>query len=427
MKTRTRQPRRRSRIVGAALLLSVAGGAGADAVLAAVPGAPAPAPKKKKKVPRFVFTFEGRGFGHGIGMSQYGAYGAALAGQTAEQIIARYYRGTALATLPVTPVRVLLTTTAKTVRLGATGAWSVVPDGGPVTAVRPLPAAGEVTVTKLGAAGVVVRDAAGVEIFRSTGPAVFAATAPPSVVSYKGVRYRGTLRVFAEGTGLTVVNHVDLEQYLLGVVPREMPSKWGDDAPEALKAQAIAARSYAMATRRAGGSFDMYGDERSQVYGGVNAEDPRTTRAVAETSGMVATLGGTIVTTFFFSTSGGRTENVENIFRGDPRPYLISIDDAQFDAKSPHHVWRDPKTFTDAQLARLLGTKRPVLSMKILERGASPRVKLLRITTRSGGVKVMRGTDVRKALGLRDTWFVPKRKRRTPETLRLVSSLPPGA
>jgi stage II sporulation protein D len=232
--------------------------------------------------------------------------------------------------------------------------------------------------------------------------------------------------VVAEAVGLTVVNQVDLEQYLLGVVPREMPSRWGDDAPEALEAQAIAARSYAMATRRIGGTFDMYADERSQVYGGVNAEDPRTTRAVAATTGKVVTLNGKIVTTYFFSTSGGRTENVENVFRVGPLPYLISVSDAQYDARSPHHVWQDPKSFTDAQLAKLLGTKRPVLSMKILERGASPRVKLLRITTRTGGVKVMRGTEVRRALGLRDTWFVPKRKLRTPQTLRLVSSAHAG-
>jgi stage II sporulation protein D len=421
-------------VIAAAVTLAVAVGAGAEAVRAAVPGTPVPAAKKKKKkapqkkkVPRFVFTFEGRGFGHGIGMSQYGAYGAALAGQSAQQIIARYYQGTTLATLPVTPVRVLLATSAPTLRLSASGAWNVTPEGVPLAAATALPPATEVSVTRLGPAGITVSDAEGTELFRSTGPAIFAPADPLSVVAFKGVRYRGSLRVFVEAGGLSVVNHVDLEQYLLGVVPREMPSKWGDDAPEALAAQAIAARSYAMATRRTGGSFDMYADERSQVYGGVNAEDPRTTQAVAETAGKVVTLNGRIVTTFFFSTSGGRTENVENVFRLGPQSYLISVDDERFDATSPHHVWKDPRTFTDAQLARLLGTKRPVLSMKILETGVSPRVKQIRIVTRTGGVKVMRGTDVRKALGLRDTWFVPKRKIRTPATLRLVSSLPAGS
>jgi stage II sporulation protein D len=204
-----------------------------------------------------------------------------------------------------------------------------------------------------------------------------------------------------------------------------MPAKWGDDAPAALEAQAIAARSYAMATRRSGGSFDMYADERSQVYGGASAEDPRTTRAVQATAGKVVTYQGTIVTTYFFSTSGGKTENVENVFRGSPEPYLVAVTDNTFDARSPHHVWRDPMTFTDARLAKLLGTKRPVLSLKVLERGASPRVKRLRVVTRSGGVKVMSGVEVRRALGLRDTWFSPKRRVLTKATLRLVTPAAP--
>ena len=167
------------------------------------------------------------------------------------------------------------------------------------------------------------------------------------------------MRVIPAGTTLTTVNHVDLEEYLPGVVPREMPPQWGDTAPAALEAQAIAARSYAMATRRSGGEFDMYADERSQVYGGASAEDPRANAAVAATAGKVVTLNGQIVTTFFFSTSGGRTENVENVFSGGPRSYLVSVDDNAFDATSPHHVWRDPKTFTDARTSHLMGIARP--------------------------------------------------------------------
>jgi stage II sporulation protein D len=149
--------------------------------------------------------------------------------------------------------------------------------------------------------GVVVRDPSGAELLRVAGPVRFAPTAPEATTQFKGVRYRGALRVAREAGGFSVVNHIDLEQYLPGVVPREMPAKWGDDAPAALEAQAIAARSYAMATRRAGVSFDMFADERSQVYGGASAEDPRTSRAVQATAGKVATYRGSIVTT------GGRT------------------------------------------------------------------------------------------------------------------------
>ncbi len=382
---------------------------------------PVPKGKKPKKVPRFVFTFEGRGFGHGVGMSQYGAYGAARAGQRVQDIIAHYYRGTTLTVLPVTPVRVLLGTGAVSVTLSADGPWGVVAENTPLQVIRPLPPGVNLKVTRAGD-GVVVSDPDGAELLKAQGPLRFAPTDAASTTVFRGVRYRGALRIIPEVATFTVVNHIDLEQYLPGVVPREMPSRWGDDAPAALQAQAIAARSYAMATKRSGGVFDMYADQRSQVYGGADAEDPRTTAAVVATAGTVVTLSGQIVTTFFFSTSGGRTENVENVFRGSPRSYLVSVDDEAFDATSPHHIWRDPKTFTDAELSHLLGIKRPVLKIKVLERGVSPRVKLIRFTSRSGAVKEMRGTEVRSLLGLRDTWFTPRRRVRTPATLRLVAA-----
>ena len=396
----------------------------ADPATAASPSAPpaAVAKKAKKKVtPRFVFTFEGRGYGHGVGMSQYGAYGAALAGWSAERIIGYYYRGTTLSVLPVTPVRVLLATSAPALTLSSDGDWGAIggeqPPPGRATAAGQRRAPDRAARAGRGRR----RDPNGAELLRAAGAVRFTAVAPGATIRLKGTRYRGALRVVRETGGLSVVNHVDLEQYLPGVVPREMPAKWGDTAPAALEAQAIAARSYAMATRRSGGSFDMYADERSQVYGGASAEDPRTSRAVQATAGVVATYQGKIVTTYFFSTSGGKTENVENVFRSSPEPYLVSVNDNAFDARSPHHLWKDPKTFTDARLAKLLVTRKPVLSIKILARGASPRVKLLRLTTRSGATKEMSGVEVRRALGLRDTWFVVRRRVLNPTTLRLVT------
>jgi len=189
-----------------------------------------------------------------------------------------------------------------------------------------------------------------------------------------------------------------------------MPPSWGADAPAALEAQAIAARSYAMATRRTSGPFDMYADTRSQVYGGVDAEDPRTNRAVRATAGRVVTHEGRIATTFFFSTSGGRTEDVQHVF-GGPVPYLVSVDDAAFDRLSPRHVWRgrDVMTITDTRLGSLLGT-RPVLSIRVVRRGASGRAVTVRVTARGGGVRVMSGAEVRRALGLRSAWFGVSRR-----------------
>lgn len=416
--------------IGAVVMAAAAVGGGLSATAATTTRAnptqatgTAPVPVPPKRPPRFVFTFEGRGYGHGVGMSQWGAYGQALAGRSAEEIIASYYRGTTLSTLPVTPVRVLLGSGPTPVELSATGDWKVILEGVATNATRVLPAGTEITAVREGT-GVVLTGPEGDEILASPGPVRIVPGGKDIFVAHRATRYRGELRLIPDGDGLTVVNLVDLEDYLRGVVPREMPAKWGTDAPAALEAQAIVARTYAMATKRTGGVFDMYPDERSQVYGGVNSEDPRTNDAVTASTGTVVTKDGNVVVTYFFSTSGGMTENVENIFRGSPRSYLVAVDDEQYDVLSPHHVWRDPKTYTDLALAKRVGLKSRVLKITILERGVSPRAKLVRFTAINGTFKDVRGTDVRKLLGLRDTWFTPKRQLLTPTTARLVRELP---
>ena len=129
-----------------------------------------------------------------------------------------------------------------------------------------------------------------------------------------------------------------------GVVAGESPSTW---PAAALQAQAVAARTYAITTD-AGTStdgFTQYADTRSQVYEGVAAETPATDAAVAATRGEVVTYAGQPVATYFFSTSGGRTENVENSFLGSrPEPWLKSVDDP-YDGASPKHRW-GPLRFT---------------------------------------------------------------------------------
>ena len=117
--------------------------------------------------------------------------------------------------------------------------------------------------------------------------------------------------------------------------PAESPASW---PAEALKAQAIAARTYAITTAKSA-DFDQYADTRSQVYGGVGVETAATNAAVAATRGQVVTYNGQPVVTYFFSTSGGRTEDVENTSLGDePQPWLKSVDDA-YDDVSPRHRW----------------------------------------------------------------------------------------
>ena len=143
-------------------------------------------------------------------------------------------------------------------------------------------------------------------------------------VRLNGKAYRGKIEVFVNSRGsLTVVNVVPLEDYLLGVVPAELslPSL------EAQKAQAVAARTYAVANANGYGTqgFDMRPDVWSQVYKGVSIETPMGTRAVRETSGMIATYNGKPITAYFTSTCGGRTENSENIF-DKAEPYLRGVE-----------------------------------------------------------------------------------------------------
>lgn len=374
------------------------------ALAAAVPAAAVAADAADAKVPRYQFRFEGRGFGHGVGMSQYGAQGAAKAGLSGEAIIGMYFPSTVLSRLPTTIVRVMLVDNAPGVELTSSGGWSVV-TAQEQTATLP---AGPLTVANVDST-TILKDAAGAEVHRSVGPVVITPSAN-ALLAVNGRRYRGTFRLNPARGRVSVINNVDLEQYLPGVVPVEMPASW---APQALRAQAIAARSYAMATRRVTGDFDMYADERSQVYRGLAAEDARTTAAVTSTAGLVAMYRGRVATTFFSSTSGGRTEHVENVFIGStPVPYLVSVDDARYDAISPRHVWTgtDVPTFTDSQLARRLGVRRPVRAVRIIARGASGRAVKVRIVTRAGAVKIMSGPQVRTALGLRSSWFEVRRQ-----------------
>ena len=150
-----------------------------------------------------------------------------------------------------------------------------------------------------------------------------AGTAHGDVVHLLGKgRYRGEIRAVRQSSGMAVVNRLGLEGYVKGCVPNEVPPEWPHAA---LRAQAVAARSYVLTQRRPG-LFDVYDDTRSQVYGGAGTETDRTNAAVVDTEGKVVKHDGSIATTYYFSTSGGRTENSEFGFSGgSPRPYLKSV------------------------------------------------------------------------------------------------------
>ena len=188
---------------------------------------------------------------------------------------------------------------------------------------------------------------------------------------------------------MNAINAVSLEDYVAGVVSRESPSSW---PLEALKAQAVAARTYAVTTSKAGAGFDQYADTRSQVYGGVAAETASTNQAVAATRGQVVTYEGEPVVTFFFSTSGGRTENVENTNLGTaPKPWLKSVADP-YDGVSPKHRWGPIKlTLRAGRRASSSGlVKGRFKGIKVVRRGRSPRIVSADIVGTGGRTRVSR-------------------------------------
>ena len=243
----------------------------------------------------------GGGFGHGVGMSQYGAYGFALHGRNYRWILAHYYQGTRLGTVDVDRrVRVLLGTSAASFA-GATRAGN-----------KKLKPSVTYTVQPLADGSLNLVNPKGKKVGHFAAP--LTATGPGPLALAGSGSYRGSLVFTLNGHGgVDTVNSVGLEDYVRGVISWEMPSGW---AAEALKVQAVAACTFAVTDSVGGSLFDVYADTRSQEYGGVAAETPSTDAAVGATRGQVVTYHGSPVITYFSSSSGGHTENVENVFAG---------------------------------------------------------------------------------------------------------------
>ena len=332
------------------------------------------------------FVVTGHGWGHGVGMSQYGAYGYAQHGFTYAKIIAHYFPGTTLGPAPLARVRVLLTGSAGTLKIGSAADFSVKDASGESHDVT----AGTYTLTPK----LMLKVADAQKAKPLSGPLLFQPGASPLVLGSR--HYRGSIQLDADTGKLRAINFVGLEQYLYGVVPSEMPHTW---APEALKAQAVAARSYALATRRAG-PFDLYPDTRSQVYLGLDHEQPETNAAVDATAGKVVLYDGQVAKTYFFSSSGGRTAASQDVW-GTAVPYLVSVPDP-YDTISPYHNW-GPLVFSGAKLARVLHIPKPIQDLQTTL-NSSGRVVTMTVTTPLGA-HLFDGTALRRVLGLRSTWF----------------------
>jgi len=338
-------------------------------------------------------VIRGAGFGHGIGLSQYGAYGYALKGRSYQAILAHYYKGTRLSRAPSRPVRVLLQPEDPYIRVR--GATRI--SGRSLKASRTY-------IARESGGGIVIKTTSGKRVARVGNGARFTGSDPlrllgPALNGVSSGLYRGAIELRTDGAGLTAINVLDLDSYLRGVVAGEMPSSW---PLEALKSQAVAARTYALTTRKTTGLFDQYPDTRSQVYRGVTGESVRSDAAVRATAGRIVTYSGVPAVTYYFSTSGGYTENVEFSFVGAlSKPWLVGVPDP-YDTYSPYHRWKVRES--SAALDRALGAPGSFKRVKVLERGVSPRVVRARVIGSKGSV-TLTGPTIRSRLGLRDSWF----------------------
>ena len=338
-------------------------------------------------------VIKGAGFGHGIGLSQYGAYGYALHGRSYQQILAHYYKGTRLSRAPSRPVRVILQPNDPYIRVrGATriSGHSLKPS--------------RTYIARASGGSILIKTSSGKKVARVGNGARFTGRDPlrllgPALNGVSSGLYRGSIELRTDLGGVSAIDVLDLDSYIRGVVAGEMPSSW---PLEALKSQAVAARTYALTTRASGKLFDQYPDTRSQMYRGVTGESVRSDAAVAGTAGRIVTYNGVAAVTYYFSTSGGHTEDIEFSFVGAlSKPWLVGVPDP-YDNLSPYHRWK--VRTTPAALDRELGAPGKFKSVKVLERGVSPRVVRARVIG-SKGSKTVTGPAIKSALGLRDTWF----------------------
>ncbi len=206
-----------------------------------------------------------------------------------------------------------------------------------------------------------------------------------------GRHYRGAIRLSAVGEQVEVVNVLDLEAYLRGVVPSEMSASW---PMEALKAQAVAARSYTLVSLDESARYDLCATVDCQVYRGVEAEQPRTDAAIAATAGVVVTFGGLTARTYYHADSGGTVASSREVW-GSSIPYLVALQDVP--SSTPHRAWTvslDAQMLTASLDAAGVGVG-TVASLRVVGVSESGRVAELEVSG-SAGSRVLRGQQLNK-------------------------------
>lgn len=341
------------------------------------------------------FTITGHGNGHGRGMGQWGAFGYAKDGWSAERILGHYYGGTTLGALP--PTRVGVRLVARDDK-----PLDVIADAGLRVAGRDVVPgqAARMTPNPGGGAHAVITDGCG-------GPVVWEGDtdnpwidpidlAPdrPADQHVKlcdgGTPYRGSLGVALDGASFRTVNYLDIEDYLLSVVPMEMSAGWADQGgAEALRAQAIAARSYAAAEHR-NPYAETCDNQDCQMYGGASKEDPRTTDAVRSTAGTVVMRDGAPVATEYSASTGGGTA-------GGNFPAVVDAGDRI----APDQNWT--KTMSAGEIGKAFGVGE-LQSFSVTGNTPEGRVTGVHVVGSTGAVDAT-GEETRETLNLDSDWF----------------------
>jgi stage II sporulation protein D len=358
------------------------------------------------------YTVIGHGYGHGIGLSQYGALGFAQRGWSARAILRHYYRGTRLGRLtrPQRRVQRVLLVRGRSLQVLARSRLVVTDRRGGRRIVLRAGAYRVVRGRERGRLRIESRRNGRIVARRLSSRILLQPTARPlrvdsrTVHGWRWAHWRGGLAVRRRGNAVTTVNRVPLERYVASVVASEIPARWPRSA---LRAQAVAARSYAVATRR-GGGFDAYPDTRDQVYGPIERERARASRAARATRSLVVRHRGRVAVTYFSSSSGGRTATPRSAWGSRVRvPYLRSVRDPYDRAggANPNHTWRivlRPRAAARALRTRAIGR----FELRVWR--PSRRVRAIVMRTPRGVVRRSAG-EVYGSLGLRSTFFTIRR------------------
>ncbi len=221
-----------------------------------------------------------------------------------------------------------------------------------------------------------------------------------SYFQFDGKLYRGAAMLLARGGQVMLVNAVDVEEYVRGVIPLEMPSSWQE---EALKAQAVIARTYAIANLNSKADYDLCATERCQVYGGATAETPRGDAAATSTRGLILSYGNRPARTYFHAESGGFTASSREIWGGD-LPYLTARPDPG--GVSSPSAWRINVNSSTAQsvISRFASVGQ-FRSMRVVDRTESNRPSMIEVVGSAGTAKIV-GTNIyalARALGAKSS------------------------